>query len=61
MNSFVDRLQLIVSGIGCALAAWAYFHYLQNDAWLGLMLVSNFALLVENRALRRKLVGSSPK
>lgn len=61
MSPFADRLQLIVAGIGFAFAAWAYFHYLQNDAWLGLMLILNLALLLENRVLRRRLVGMSAK
>ncbi len=34
-----DKFLLLLCGIGCAAAAWAFFHYLQDYAFYGLALL----------------------
>lgn len=44
---------LLLCGLVAAVLAWAYFYVLQDKAFIGLLLISNVALILENRSLRR--------
>jgi Flp pilus assembly protein TadB len=50
-----DSLLLLVTGLACSLVAWAFWHYLGNDAFgvLNSLLVT--VLVVDNIRLRRQL------
>lgn len=40
MNAWLnDKFLLLIYGMGCAAAAWAFFHYLQDYAFYGLALL----------------------
>jgi hypothetical protein len=50
-----DSLLLLVTGIVCSVAAWAFWHYLGSDGFgvLGTLFLA--ALAVDNFRLRRQL------
>lgn len=50
-----DSLLLLVTGIGCALAAWAFWHYLGNDASCTLTTLILVGVVADNVKLRRQL------
>lgn len=45
---------LLLCGLAAAVLAWAYFYVLQDKAFIGLLLISNVGLILENRSLRKK-------
>jgi len=54
-----DALLLLMTGAVCSLAAWAFWHYLGNDAFgvLDSLLVT--VLVTDNIRLRRQLRARS--
>lgn len=50
-----DQIWLLLCGLGCAIAAWAYWHYLDTYAAPILILTALVSLLADNIRLRRKL------
>jgi hypothetical protein len=50
-----DALLLLVTGAACSLAAWAFWHYLGNDAFGVLNTLFLVAAVVDNFRLRRQL------
>lgn len=55
VHEMKDALLLLLTGIACSLAAWAFWHYLGNNAFgvLNSLLVT--VLAVDNFQLRRQL------
>jgi hypothetical protein len=50
-----DALLLLMTGAGVALAAWAFWHYLGNDAACTLMTLVLVGVVADNARLRRQL------
>jgi hypothetical protein len=50
-----DSLSLLVTGLVVSAAAWAFWHYLGNDALCTITTVALVGLTVDNARLRRKL------
>lgn len=50
-----DGILLLIAGVAFAAFAWAFWHYLGDDALTVLLAVSLIASIVDNRSLRRKL------
>lgn len=50
-----DRILLILAALGCSLAAWAFWHYMDQDALEVLVLVALIAAIADNWRLRRAL------
>lgn len=50
-----DVLLLLVSGLACSGAAWAFWHYLGNDAFGVLNTLFLVVATVDNFRLRRQL------
>jgi uncharacterized membrane protein YfcA len=50
-----DALLLLVTGAACSLVAWAFWHYLGNDAFGVLNTLFLVAAVVDNFRLRRQL------
>lgn len=50
-----DALLLLVTGVAVSLAAWAFWHYLGNDAFGVLNTLFLVAAVVDNFQLRRQL------
>jgi hypothetical protein len=50
-----DALLLLATGVACSLAAWAFWHYLGNDAFGTLNTLVLVGLVADNFRLRRKL------
>ncbi len=50
-----DQLCLLFSALVCALAAWAFWRYLNTDAVLVLMTLALVSAVADNVRLRRKL------
>ena len=50
-----DRLLLIISAIIVAIASWAFWHFLGENAFTGLSTFFLISLVVDNIRLRRKL------
>ena len=50
-----DDLLLIVTALGCAGGAWAFWHYLGEQALGALSTVALIALAADNYRLRRRL------
>lgn len=50
-----DRIWLLLSAIACAIAAWAFWHYLDSDAVMVLMTLVLASTVADNLRLRRKL------
>lgn len=50
-----DSLLLLATGIGCSFAAWAFWHYLGNDAWGTLLTITLVGVVADNARLRRQL------
>jgi len=50
-----DGLLLLLTGLVCAAAAWAFWHYLGDDAVAVLMCVALVSVVADNIRLRRKL------
>lgn len=55
-----DALLLLVTGIAVSSAAWAFWHYLGNDAFGVLNTIFLVATVADNIRLRREL-RSRPK
>lgn len=55
-----DSLLLLVTGAGVSLAAWAFWHYLGNDAFGVLSTVILVAVAADNFRLRRELRKRNP-
>jgi len=50
-----DRIFLFLSALACAVAAWAFWRYLQADAVVALMTLALVSAVADNLRLRRKL------
>ena len=50
-----DSLLLLATGFGVSLAAWAFWHYLGNDAFSTLNTVILVGVAADNFRLRRQL------
>jgi hypothetical protein len=50
-----DSLLLLATGAGVSLFAWAFWHYLGNDAACTLTTVVLVGVVADNARLRRKL------
>lgn len=50
-----DTLLLLTTGTGVSLAAWAFWHYLGNDASCTLMTIVLVGVVADNARLRRQL------
>jgi len=50
-----DSLLLLATGVGVSLAAWAFWHYLGNDASCTLTTVVLVGVVADNVRLRRQL------
>jgi len=50
-----DRTFLFLSALACAVAAWAFWRYLQADAVVALMTLALVSAVADNLRLRRKL------
>jgi hypothetical protein len=50
-----DSLLLLTTGAGVSLIAWAFWHYLGNDAAFTLTTVVLVGVVADNARLRRKL------
>lgn len=50
-----DRSLLLLAGLILAAAAWAFWHYLGENAFAVLMTITLIALWIDNRRLRRQL------
>jgi hypothetical protein len=50
-----DSLSLLATGAGVSLIAWAFWHYLGNDAFSTLTTVVLVGVVADNFRLRRKL------
>jgi hypothetical protein len=50
-----DSLLLLVTGVGISLAAWAFWHYLGNDAFGTLTTIILVGVVADNVRLRRQL------
>jgi hypothetical protein len=50
-----DQFWLIVCALGCAAAAWAFWHYLDSHAVNVLALIAMVSVVADNLRLRRKL------
>jgi hypothetical protein len=50
-----DRLLLIFAGGTCSLLAWAFLHYLGDDAFSALLTIMLIGVSVDNLRLRRRL------
>jgi hypothetical protein len=50
-----DSLMLLVTGVACSLLAWAFWHYLGNDAIGTLNTVALVGVVADNFRLRRQL------
>lgn len=54
-----DRIMLIAVALVASILAWAFWHYLGDDAFNVLMLVSLLVLIGNNYQLRKKLKNKS--
>ncbi len=50
-----DKLTLLVIGVVVAVLAWAFWHFLEQDAFFVLSALMLVVLSVDNRRLRKKL------
>lgn len=50
-----DSLLLLATGVACSLAAWAFWHFLGNDAWGTLITITLVGVVADNARLRRQL------
>ncbi|AMO98115.1 putative membrane protein [Collimonas arenae] len=50
-----DHFQLLTGGALFAIIAWAFWHFLGNDAFSALSTIALLVLFVDNVRLRRKL------
>jgi len=50
-----DQIWLIFCALGCAAAAWAFWHYLDTHAVSVLALIALLSVVADNLRLRRKL------
>jgi len=50
-----DRIFLFLSALACAVAAWAFWRYLEADAVIALMTLALVSAVADNLRLRRKL------
>jgi hypothetical protein len=50
-----DSLLLLLTGLACAVGAWAFWHYAGDDAVAVLMTVALLSTVADNIRLRRKL------
>lgn len=56
-----DRIVLLVSALAMSLGAWAFWHFLGEDALDVLVLVALICAIADNWRLRRVLRGSQPE
>jgi hypothetical protein len=52
-----ESVLLLVTGAGISLAAWAFWHYLGNDASCTLLTIVLIGVVADNARLRRQLRG----
>lgn len=50
-----DQVWLFLTAVGCAIAGWAFWHYLGTDAVVVLMTLALVTSVADNLRLRRKL------
>lgn len=50
-----ESLSLIAAGVALSLTAWAFWHYLGNDASCTLVTIMLVAVAADNARLRRQL------
>ena len=50
-----DQILLLLSALACAIGAWAFWHYLDAGAVVGLMTLALVSSVADNLRLRRKL------
>lgn len=50
-----DAPLLLATGVGCSLAAWAFWHYLGNNAFGALNTLFLVVAVADNFRLRRQL------
>lgn len=55
MRIFLDRVGLILAGLVASAGAWAFWHYLGQDAFGVLAVIVMAGLVADNRKLRRRL------
>lgn len=54
-----DTLLLLATGVACSLVAWAFWHYLGNEAFSTLNTLVLVGVVADNFRLRRKLRAQS--
>ena len=59
-TSFKDRSLLLLTGLVTAMAAWAFWSYLGENAFAAFMLITTVTLWFDNRNLRRRLRDKPP-
>jgi uncharacterized membrane protein YfcA len=52
-----EALLLLATGVACSLVAWAFWHYLGNDAFSTLNTLVLVGVVADNVRLRRQLRG----
>lgn len=50
-----DRLILVISAAGLSIGAWAFWHFLGDDAFAAITLVALMVVIADNHRLRRQL------
>lgn len=50
-----DRLLLVIAAVVFATGAWAFWHFLSDDAFAAITLVALVGVVADNHRLRRKL------
>jgi len=50
-----EQIWLFLSAVACAIAAWAFWHYLDAGAVVALMMLALVSSVADNLRLRRKL------
>lgn len=50
-----DALLLLATGVACSVVAWAFWHYLGNDAFSTLNTLVLVGVVADNVRLRRQL------
>lgn len=50
-----DRLLLLIAAAALAIAAWGFWHFLDDDAFAVITLIALVGVVADNHRLRRKL------
>ena len=56
-----NNLLILLAAAAVAICAWAFWHYLGDDAFAAITLIALVAVVADNRRLRRELRDSNNK